>query len=279
MTNGTAWSRTRITAATRSRPTRAGASRAVTRSRVEGSSRSHGEAFGPSAVGRGPASTINSTGARVSTAVPSAFSTCRTSAPISTALGAAWFPLIRGRVSRGSAVTSTSAVTVAYSRASPGTGPRRRSAPCSPAEAAPAATQRRAAATETRDHRRRIVTSTPAATRHTPVTPMVHSGGASSASAAVAQAASAGGTSRRSVGPSCRGWAAPSRLPEVVCTEARGPATPASSEMSGATALGRRVALMAVRDRVDRRSGGHRCRSPRAARPPSGSRRAGCGSR
>ena len=59
-------------------------------------------------------------------------------------------PFIRGRVSRGSEVTSTSAVTWAYRRASAGTGPRRRSAPCSPAEAAAAATQSSTAAADTR---------------------------------------------------------------------------------------------------------------------------------
>ena len=52
-----------------------------------------------------------------------------------------WLPRTRGRVGRGSEVTRTSASTRACSCASPGTGPRRTSAPCSPAVAPPAAAQ------------------------------------------------------------------------------------------------------------------------------------------
>ncbi|MGW3291533.1 hypothetical protein ACWDR3_43600 [Streptomyces sp. NPDC001002] len=44
---------------------------------------------------------------------------------------------------------------------------------------------------------------------------MTHPCDASNINAAVAQVANAGGTSRRSVGPSCRGWASPSRFPEA----------------------------------------------------------------
>ena len=85
-TSGTGWFRTRSTAATRSPLVREGASRAVTRSRVDGSSPSQGERSGPPADE--PGSTINSTGARVSTTVPSVCSTRRTSASISTETGA-----------------------------------------------------------------------------------------------------------------------------------------------------------------------------------------------
>ncbi|MBD2818754.1 hypothetical protein ID867_17875 [Streptomyces parvulus] len=181
-----------------------------------------------------PTSTSSSTGVRVRTCRPPASVTRRTSPSISTVGGTARLPRTAGRVRRGSAVISTSAVTVAYCRASAGTGPRRRSAPCSAAEAAEAETQSRRAATEARARPRaapRARTGSSrrtAATRPTVTAPTAHPGGALSSSAAVAQAASAGGTSRRSAGPSCRGWAAPSRCPEAACTAARGGVVPSA---------------------------------------------------
>lgn len=96
-TSGTGWFRTRSTAATRSPPVSEGANRAVTFTRVDGSSPSQGERSGPPPEPRAPpapledkpGSTINSTGARVSTTVPSNSSTRRTSASTSTETGAA----------------------------------------------------------------------------------------------------------------------------------------------------------------------------------------------
>lgn len=116
---------------------------------------------------------ITSTGVRVASTVPSAWVTRVTSASNSRVVGATWSPLIRGRVSRGSEVISTSAVTSAYLSASAGTGPRRRSAACSPAEAAAAATQRSTAAADTHNPRRTAPRPRPApeSPRPVPVSP------------------------------------------------------------------------------------------------------------
>lgn len=137
---------------------------------------------------------------------------------------------------RGSEVISTSAVTWAYCCARAGIGPRRASAPCSPAEAAAAATQSSEAATETRGHARDgrapysltlralvrpNANNAPARTMQLTTTAVTRPGGAPTVTAAVTQTASAGGTSRRSVGPSSRGWAVPSRFPEAACTARR----------------------------------------------------------
>ncbi|BBC36419.1 hypothetical protein SGFS_077130 [Streptomyces graminofaciens] len=70
--------------------------------------------------------------------------------------------------------------------------------------------------------RRRVMSSAPPVTRQTVATPAVHPVEASSISAAVPHAANAGGTSRRSVGPSCLGFATPSRDAEAACTAGRG---------------------------------------------------------
>ncbi len=270
--------RTRSTAAMRSPRCLGGESRAVTRSRVVGSRLSQREGAG-SARDRSPCaptstSTSTRTGVLVVTVRPSPSVTRRTSASISTVGGTARSPRTRGRVRRGSAVTSTSAVTVAYRRASSGTGPLRRSAPCSAAEAADAAMHRRTAAATGAWGRPRLAgpsrkapaSSTPAAT-----TPTAQPAGTSGVSAAVAQAARAGGTRRRSAGPSCRGWAAPSRWPEAACTAARGglaggsrgPSHP-SRPSGGSGRTGRTAPLtsvfMAVRGLAGRRSGVRRCR-------------------
>ncbi len=186
-TSGGALPRTRSTAAMSSPSDRAGTTRAATRSRVDGSSDSQGERPPVSRdaprPGRPPnprgaprrerASTITSTGVRVASTVPSAWVTRVTSASNSRAVGATWSPLIRGRVSRGSEVISTSAVTSAYLSASAGTGPRRRSAACSPAEAAAVATQRSTAATDTHNPRRTTPRPcpTPEPPRPVPVSP------------------------------------------------------------------------------------------------------------
>ncbi len=248
---------TRSTAANRSPPSRAGASPASTRSRVEGSRDSQGEPWWPAAGAAGfrsPVPTISRTGVRVLRAAAPVRSTRRASASISTDTGAMRLPLTRGRVSRGSAVTSTSATTRAYSRASSGTGPRRTSAPCRPAEPAAAATQSRVAATawpvtrvrsvtrrRARSGRPRVDSRTAATVTEATTVVTAQPGGACSVTAAVAQAARAGGTSRRSVGPSCRG-------------------REASARSAGASRSTRRRALMAVRGRAGRRSGGRRCR-------------------
>ncbi|CAM5234803.1 hypothetical protein STENM223S_09425 [Streptomyces tendae] len=200
--------RTRSTAAIRSPRCLGGDSRAVTRSRVVGSRSSQRDGAGR-VLDRSlssPTSTRTRTGVRVVTAVPPLSVNRRTSASISTVGGTARSPRTRGRVRRGSAVTSTSAVTVAYRRASSGTGPLRRSAPCSAAEVADAATQRSSAATGTCARPRDDTSSSAPARSRAPIaTPAAQPVGTSSTSAAVAQAARAGGTRRRSAGPSCRG--------------------------------------------------------------------------
>ncbi len=123
-----------------------GASRPVSRSRVEGSSPRHRSPSARSGTG-----TISSTGVRVRTAAPDASAT-PTIRPSTSSEGGRpdSSPAVPPgcRTGRASPVTSTSAVTRACRPASSGTGPRWRSAPCSPAEAAPAAAQSRAAATQ-----------------------------------------------------------------------------------------------------------------------------------
>lgn len=125
---------TRTTAAIRSPSRSGGARRPWTRRRVDGSS--------PSQAARCSSArgwTVTRTGARVAVVVPPGPVTRVTSASRTTEAGASAAPRTRGRVSRGSPVTVTSAVASAYSRASAGTGPLRTSAPCSPATAPAAA--------------------------------------------------------------------------------------------------------------------------------------------
>ena len=130
----------------------------------------------------------------------------------------------------------------------------------------PPATQSSTAAAEARGHvtrgglarARRDTSNTPATARHPAARTVTHPGEASSINAAVAQAARAGGTSRRSVGPSCRGCASPSRFPESAWTE--------GTEGTGGRRRGWTYEpagpglLMAVRDSAGRQSGGRRCR-------------------
>lgn len=169
-----------------------------------------------------------------------------------------------------------------------------------------AATQSSTAATETRDqlpHRgcpgaerpdlpevRRASRSTPATTEQTTATPVTQPAETPNVSAAVPQAASAGGTNRRSVGPSCRGLAAPSRFPEAACTDRRtrdsrpsgvrgSPSISSSTARPDGPSWTSGTRLMAARDFAGRRSAARRCRSPHAVRPRTGIRRAGCGSR
>ncbi len=125
---------TRTTAAIRSPSRSGGARRPWTRRRVDGSSPSQA-----ARCSRAPGWTVTRTGARVAVVVPPGPVTRVTSASRTTEVGASAAPRTRGRVSRGSPVTVTSAVASAYSRASAGTGPLRTSAPCSPATAPAAA--------------------------------------------------------------------------------------------------------------------------------------------
>lgn len=368
----------RTTAATRSPSRSGGARRPWTRRRVDGSSRS--QAARSSGV---PGWTVTRTGARVTVVVPPGPVTRVTSASRTTDAGASAAPRTRGRVSRGSPVTVTSAVASAYCRASAGTGPRRTSAPCSPATAPAAAPHNSAATTAPTARRPRHVTArggdavrspgtwwlspvsarprargaaqgvapggapafdgrrsalgsdvrprlrgsapcdgvavAPGASRPSsgglgergPATdgtggktsgprrdrgaprgrppgagvtrrraPMSRAtatreaaaqaratmgAGASRARAAAAQAARAGGTRRRSGGPSWRGCEAP-----------RGDAAVAWTGMRVRVGS---VAVMAGPAGADRRTGAHRCRSPRGVRRWSGNLRAGCGSR
>ena len=141
--------RTRNTAAIRSPPPSGGTTRAVTRTRVDGRRESQGEPCpAPVRPPRAPASTISSTGVSGLRHRP-----VRLLDPSD--LGVEQDggreprdPGDPGSGSRGSEVTSTSAVTWAYWRASAGTGPRCRSAPCRPAEARRRHAQSSTAATE-----------------------------------------------------------------------------------------------------------------------------------
>ncbi len=230
---------TRTTAAARSPSRSGGANRPCTRSRVEGSSASQ-RARSRSA----PARTVISTGARVAVVVPSGPVIRPTSASTTTATGAGAAPRTRGRVSRGSAVISTSAVTPAYSRASSGTGPCRTSAACSAATAPAAAPHSSAAATAPaarpchpaprspelaprppepgRGARRRARSSSTPATRQATAQPTATvPPGVPRAMPAAAQAVRAGGTRRRSGGPSWRGSDAPRGEAAAAWTAAR----------------------------------------------------------
>ncbi len=134
---------TRSTAAMRSPPPVGGASRAVSRSPVDGSNRCHRDAGSR-------AGATTRTGVRTVAAArsgPAARVTRVMSALSTTDLGIVWSPRTRGRVVRASEVTVSSTVTCAYWRARAGTGPRWRSAACNPPEAAPAAAHSRTAAT------------------------------------------------------------------------------------------------------------------------------------
>ncbi|CAO0838028.1 hypothetical protein SMICM17S_05992 [Streptomyces microflavus] len=125
---------TRSTAARRS-PSWAGGERAQpTRSRVDGRIRCHSSRASPG-------ETMRSTGVRTLVRWPPGAVTSVMSASSRSVAGVLWLPRTPGRVGRGSDVTRTWASTRVCSCASPGTGPRRTSAPCSPAVAPPAAAQ------------------------------------------------------------------------------------------------------------------------------------------
>ncbi len=145
---------TRTTAAMRSPSRSGGARRPWTRRRVDGSSPSQA-----ARCSRAPGWTVTRTGARVAVVVPPCPVTRVTSASRTTEAGASAAPRTRGRVSRGSPVTVTSAVASAYSRASAGTGPLRTSAPCSPATAPAAAPHSSIAATAPAARRPRHATA------------------------------------------------------------------------------------------------------------------------
>ncbi len=145
---------TRTTAAIRSPSRSGGARRPWTRRRVDGSSPSQA-----ARCSRAPGWTVTRTGARVAVVVPPGPVTRVTSASRTTEAGASAAPRTRGRVSRGSPVTVTSAVASAYSRASAGTGPLRTSAPCSPATAPAAAPHSSIAATAPAARRPRHATA------------------------------------------------------------------------------------------------------------------------
>lgn len=128
--------RTRTTAAILSPSYVGGASRPVTRSRVDGRM--------PSQSGR----TRSRTGVRTPVAVVlPRVTTTRVASPSTVTAGVARAaPRTRGRTARGSLVTVTSSVASAYAAASPGTGPRRPSAARSAPTTAPAAPHSSAAA-------------------------------------------------------------------------------------------------------------------------------------
>lgn len=196
--------------------------------------------------------TRSSTGARTLTvSTPSAVAR-RTSAGTTMTPASRRAPRTCGRVVRGSPVTTTSAVTFAYSAASVGTGPPRTSTACSAADVTETATHsdvtapamstprrggRRPAApvlarsparspppvrparrTAVEPLRRAITTSSTTRAQHPAATAAAVRPGSSRPIAAAAQAARAGGISRRSAGPSCRGSASPSWRPESACT-------------------------------------------------------------
>ncbi len=267
---------TRTTAAMRSPSRSGGAKRPWTRRRVDGSSPSQAVRSLPD-LGW----TVTRTGVRLVVVVRSGPVARSASASRTTDAGASAAPRTRGRVSRGSPVTVTSAVASAYSRASAGMGPRRTSAPCSPATApataphnsdaaiAPAIRRPRQATARGPSGvgaRRRLRRSRATATRVAAVQARATvRGDASRASAAAAQVARAGGTRRRSGGPSWRGCDAP-----------RGDAAAA---WTGVRVRGGRSDVMAGPAGAGRRTGARRCRSPRGVHRWSGNLRAGCGSR
>lgn len=177
--------------ATARSPSRAGASRATTATRVEGSSRAH-----PAC----PASTRTGVSARV--LAPSGPVTRVTTASSTTTGGP--LPL---RAVLGSEPMVSSARTRACSRASPATGPARASASWRPATPAPAAADSRAPATAGATPHSApgrppwTSISSPATDTARPAPRAVRPTGASRARAAAAQAATAGTASRRSTGP------------------------------------------------------------------------------
>ncbi len=196
------------TAANRSPGFNGGSSRPVSRSPVVGNSPSHCATTLLGASAR----TITRTGVRVAVTVPPGAVTRVASASSMRERPAIGSPGTLGRVSRGSELTFNSTAAWAYWPARSGSGPRRRSALCSPADAAPAAAHSSIVARAVALSCRRPTSSNSPAVRTASVTPIaVHQPPAPTATADAAQAARAGGTSRRSAGPSCRGSAAPSR--------------------------------------------------------------------
>lgn len=178
--------------ATARSPSRAGASRATTATRVDGCSRAHCGC---------PASTR--TGVVTLVRAPSGAVTPVTTA--SSTITGGPFPL---RAARGSEPTVNSTRTRAWSRASPATGPARASARWSPATPAPAAAHSRAAAAEAptfhsgsgrRPHPAHV--NSPAAATARATAAAVQPAGTFRATAAAAQAAMAGTARRRSTGP------------------------------------------------------------------------------
>lgn len=176
--------------ATARSPSRAGASRATTATRVEGCNRAQCGC---------PASTRTGVDTRV--LVPSGPVTRVTTASSTTTGGP--LPL---RAVRGSEPTVSSASTRACSPASPATGPARASARWSPATAAPAPAHSRAATTAVPAFQAGpprlppATISSPATPAHSPAAQALAPGGAPRATAAAAQAARAGTTRRRSAG-------------------------------------------------------------------------------
>ncbi len=273
---------TRRTAATWSLADSGGAVRATTRMRVDGSSPRHGADSPPraSSAGRSPVSgaplpcplsspvplrcpwTTTSVGVRPTVTAPSGAVTWTASAVNTSAGGVRWDPRTVGRVGCGSPVTTSSAVTRAYRCAQPGSGPRRRSAACSAAEAAPAAAHSSTAASATSAPADRPPGEGPTPLRRTaairnaitarPTAPAQSAAttppGAPRPTAAAPQAASAGATRRRSAGPSCCGSESPYGEPAEACT-------------------GVRVAVMAAPADEDRRTADRRSRSPDGAAP------------
>ncbi len=264
-------------------PGRGGVRRAGSRSRVDGSRESQ----------RCGASTTatTSTGLLIAVTPPSGAVTRVASAVTTTGRGA---PSARGPARRGSAVRVIS--TVAWDRrsASSVSGPARTAAVCSAATTPPAAAQSRVNAVQSRTPREartgRRVRATPRRTQavrqQQPAPAATRGPSAPRARAAAAQVARAGATSRRSVGASSRGWEAPRRWPEAVCTAARGaagvgPGRGCASASAGAARAARADGVVTGRpgSRV-RRTGCHRCRRRPAVvrrcgtRPaPSGGRR------
>lgn len=199
--------RTDSTAAIRSPGPAAGASRACASTRVPGSKAIHLRAGWR---------TMSRTGVRTWVVVP--FATTRTaSASTSTASGARAAPRTCGRISRGSAVSRNSTHASACSAARAGTGPRCRSAACSPATAADVTAQNATvAAVAQRRASAASAAGTAAAHAHATASP-----GAARATAAASQAARAGATRRRSGGPSWRGFDAPLGDTAAACTAGR----------------------------------------------------------
>lgn len=155
--------------------------------------------------------------------------------------------------------------------------------------------RRSASGAGARERRFRQADTNSAAARRQPATAIAATvaGSAPSASAAAAQADTAGGTSRRSGGDSCRGFAAPSRCPDAACTAARGrcsdgtasPPPDRGDTEAGARGLvvpagtgagGRVTGLLGA---GCRRSAAPRCPAPPGAARRRRIRRCACGSR